>query len=149
MITRHLSGELKRKIARSEGIGRDTVGRILSQQEVVEAVARYQSRLLDMVAKAIDVYDRALASDDLHLATATATKLLEGMQVLHKGGFEQTLQMANRASPETKAREVIRHPSRFCVSSGDWHRFVPSGSGQNCVFFTDRAGVNVNDDALR
>ena len=47
------NGESKREIARVEGIGRDTVGRILSQQEVVETIARYQSQLLDMVPKAI------------------------------------------------------------------------------------------------
>jgi hypothetical protein len=105
VVSRHLSGKSKREIARAEGIGRDTVGRILSQQEVVETIARYQSRLLEMVPKAITVYDEALESDDLHLATATATKLLEGMQVLHKGGIEQTLQLASRASPEVSQNQ--------------------------------------------
>jgi hypothetical protein len=80
---------------------RDTVGRVLSQQPVVEPIAPYQSELLDLVPKAIGVYDEALVSDDLHLAAATATELLEGMQVLHKGGIEQTISMANRASPES------------------------------------------------
>ena len=89
----------------AEGIGRDTVGRILSQQEVVEAIARYQSRLLDLVPKAIGVYDEALASDDLHLAAATATKLLEGLQVLHKGGIEQTIRVASLASPESNQKQ--------------------------------------------
>jgi hypothetical protein len=105
VVSRHLIGESKREIARVEGIGRDTVGRILSQQEVVETIARYQSRLLDIVPKAIGAYEEALASDDLHLAAATATKLLEGMQVLHKGGLDKTLQMAKRASPESNEQE--------------------------------------------
>ncbi len=105
VVSRHLSGESRRGIARAEGIGRDTVGRILSQQEVIETIARYQSQLLDLVPKAIGVYDEALASDDLHLAAATATKLLEGMQVLHKGGLEQTIQIANRASPESSQNQ--------------------------------------------
>ena len=81
------------------------VGRILSQQEVVQMIARYQSRLLEMVPKAIGVYDEALESDDLHLATATATKLLEGMHVLSKGGIEETLSMANKASTEPEERD--------------------------------------------
>ncbi len=105
VVSRHMSGESVRGIARAESIGRDTVGRILSQQEVVETIARYQSRLLDMVPKAIGVYHEALQSDDLHLAAATATKLLEGMQVLHKGGIEQTIQLANRASPESNQEQ--------------------------------------------
>jgi hypothetical protein len=105
VVSRHLNGESKRAIARGEGIGRDTVGRILSQREVLETIARYQSQLLDLVPKAIGAYDEALASDDLHLKAATATKLLEGMQVLHKGGIEQTISMANRASPEANENQ--------------------------------------------
>jgi hypothetical protein len=77
----------------------------LSQQEVVQIIARYQSRLLEMAPKAIGVYDQALQSDDLHLAAATATKLLEGMQVPHKGGIEQTISMANRVSPESNQNQ--------------------------------------------
>jgi hypothetical protein len=106
VISRHLNGESKREIARVEGIGRDTVGRILSQQEVVETIARYQSRLLEMVPNAIDAYEEALAANDLHLKAATATKLLEGMQVLHKGGIEQTISIANRASPEANENQA-------------------------------------------
>jgi hypothetical protein len=101
VVSRHLSGESQREIARVEGIGRDTVGRIFSQQEVIETIARYQSQLLDMVPKAIGAYHDALESDDLHLAAATATRLLAGLHVLHKGGIEQTLRVANRTSPES------------------------------------------------
>ena len=72
---------------------------------MVETIARYQSRLLDLVPKAMGVYDEALASGDLHLAAATATKLLEGLQVLHKGGLEQTIQSANQASPESNQKQ--------------------------------------------
>jgi hypothetical protein len=105
VISRHLSGESKREIARVEGIGRDTVGRILSQQEVLETIARYQSRLLDMVPKAIAAYEEALASDDLHLKAATATKLLEGTNVLSKGGIDDIVKLANQASPEVEERD--------------------------------------------
>jgi hypothetical protein len=77
----------------------------VSQDRSTARLARYQSRLLDMVPKAIGVYYEALQSDDLQLAAATATKLLEGMHVLHKDGIEQTISMANRASPESNQNQ--------------------------------------------
>jgi hypothetical protein len=64
-----------------------------------------QAQLLDLVPKAIGVYEKALSSDDLALATATATKLLEGMHVLSKGGIEETIAIANKASPEAEGKE--------------------------------------------
>lgn len=105
VIERHVNGESNREIARQEGIGRDTVGRILSQQEVVQRIAQCQARLLDLVPKAIGVYEKALSSDDLPLATATATKLLEGTNVLSKGGIDETIALANKASPETEREQ--------------------------------------------
>jgi hypothetical protein len=98
VLVRHMNGQSKREIARVEGIDRETVGRILSQQEVVNQIAQNQARLLSLVPKAIKVCEEALDSDDLRLATATATKILEGMQVL--GGIEQVYEFAKKASPE-------------------------------------------------
>jgi hypothetical protein len=89
VIARHVTGQSNRQIAVAEGIDRETVGRILSQREVAELTAQYRSRLLAMVPKAIAVYDAALSSDDERLRVETATKLLEGFQVLPKGGIEQ------------------------------------------------------------
>jgi hypothetical protein len=51
------------------------------------------------------VYEKALTSDNLPLATATATKVLEGMHVLSKGGIEETIALANKASPEAEAKD--------------------------------------------
>jgi hypothetical protein len=102
VIERHVKGESNREIARQEGIGRDTVGRILSQQEVVERIAQGQARVLDLIPKAIGVYEKVLTSDDLPLATATAAKVPEGMHVLSKGGIEETIALANKASPEAE-----------------------------------------------
>jgi hypothetical protein len=56
------------------------------------------SRLLSLVPRAIEVCAAALESDDERLATATATKILEGAQVL--GGIEQMFEFAKQASPE-------------------------------------------------
>src|SRR5579864_8222449 len=82
VLVRHMNGQSNREIARAEAIDRSTVGRILSQQEVVSLIAQNQARLLSLVPKAIGVCEEALDSDDLRLATATATKLLENLQVL-------------------------------------------------------------------
>lgn len=105
MIARHMDGQSNRRIASEEGIRRETVGHILSQQEVVEKIAQCQARLFDLVPKAISVYEEALNSDNLPLATATATKLLEGTQVLNKNGIEEITKLANQASPERAAEE--------------------------------------------
>jgi hypothetical protein len=107
VIARHINGQSNRDIAIVEGIDRDTVGRILSQREVVQMIAQHQARLLRMVPKAIEVYDKALESDDERVRVAAATKVLEGLQVFHKGGIEQTMEIAHRASPEA-AREQQR-----------------------------------------
>lgn len=103
VLVRHMNGQSKREIARVEGIDRETVSRVLSQQEFVNLVAQNQARLFSLVPKAIKVCEEALDSDDLRLATATATKFLEGMQVL--GGIEQTYEFAKKASPEAEREQ--------------------------------------------
>lgn len=105
VITRHISGESNRQIAIVEGIDRETVGRILSQREVVQKIAEYQSRILNLVPKAIAACEEVLDSDNLHLKAAVAGKILEGTQVLHRGGIEQTIDIANRASPELEQKD--------------------------------------------
>jgi hypothetical protein len=102
VLARHMNGESNREIAKVEGIDRETVGRILSQQEVVNLIAQNQARLLSLVPKAITVCERALDSDDERLATATATKILESLQVL--GSMERAIEIANQVSPEAEKR---------------------------------------------
>jgi hypothetical protein len=97
-----MTGQSNREIARQEGIDRETVGRILSQQEVVNLIAQNQSRLLNLVPKAIAVCEHALDSDDERLATATATKILENLQVL--GSLDRAIEIANQVSPEAEQR---------------------------------------------
>jgi hypothetical protein len=91
VIARHLAGESNRRIAREEGIDRETVSRILSQKELVTMLAEQQSRLLRMGSKAMDVYEEALDSENLGIAVATATKILEGTGVLNKEGLQHTI----------------------------------------------------------
>jgi len=73
VIERHFQGDSKRKIAREEGIDRETVSAILSQKEVAMKMAQLQSRALGMGEMAHDVYEKAMASEDLVLATATCS----------------------------------------------------------------------------
>jgi hypothetical protein len=110
VIARHFAGESLRQIATEEGIARDTAGRILSQPEVVEMMARYQSNLLAMVPLALGVYAEALNSDDLRLALVPATKILD---FFYKGGIEQSIEMVNRASP------VAEQPDRKLLILGE------------------------------
>jgi len=86
VIVAHFNGQSNRQIASAEGIDRDTVGRILSQEEVARLKAEYQSRLFGMVGKAISVYEQALNSDDPRLAAVIATKLID--HVFPKGTME-------------------------------------------------------------
>src|ERR1039458_1113809 len=89
VLARHVTGQSNRQIPVAERLDRETVSRILSQREVAELMAQYRSRLLGMLPKAIGVYEEALASGDERIRVAAATKLLEGMGVLPKGGIEQ------------------------------------------------------------
>jgi hypothetical protein len=97
VIADHLAGYSNRRIAREEGIDRKTVDRILTQNEVVERMARYQQELLSLVPKAIGVYDEALSSDDERVRVTVATKLMEGLLVMPRGNAQQIGEMAERA----------------------------------------------------
>src|SRR6516225_6630335 len=85
----HLAGRSGRRIAREEGIDRKTVDRILTQPEVVKMRSQYKQRLFSFVPKALDVIDEALSSDDERIRFTAATKLLEALQVMPRGGNGQ------------------------------------------------------------
>jgi hypothetical protein len=107
VLARHISGESNRRIATTEGIDRGTVSRILSQREVVEKIARYQSRVFDIVPEAIRVVEAALSSPDERIRTQAAIKVLEGTGVLNRGGIEQAIEIANQASSPTHGKERV------------------------------------------
>jgi hypothetical protein len=116
VIARHLAGESNRRIAREEGIDRETVSRILSQKELVTMLAEQQSRLLRMGSKAMDVYEEALDSENLAIAVATATKILEGTSVLNKEGLQHTIDWAghrNRNYKTPMLPEFRQRPDEF------------------------------------
>jgi hypothetical protein len=122
VIARHISGESKRVIAIEEGIDRATVSRILSQREVVQMIAQYQARLLELMPDAIDAIKAALRSDDHRLRTATALKMLEGFQVLHGGGIEQTIAVANMADADLERKDqqalILGHAVQMMLEKG-------------------------------
>lgn len=102
VIARHIGGQSNRRIAAEEKIDRETVSRILSQQEVTQMIEQYRAQLLAMVPKAIGVYDEALASDDLRIAATAATKLLEGFRVLSREPSE-----AAKPEPDHAQRKYL------------------------------------------
>ena len=69
-------------------------------------MAQYQSQLLSMVPKAIRAYDEALGSDDLRLAFAAATKLMESMRVLNNGFVERP---AEQPDPRQQKVQFLGH----------------------------------------
>jgi hypothetical protein len=64
VIARHMDGQSNRQIAREERVDRQTVGHILSRQEIVDTNARQWSRLQMMGDKALDVLEEALVGDE-------------------------------------------------------------------------------------
>ncbi len=103
VIADYLAGHSNRSIARERGMDRKTVGRIVTQREVVERIAQYRQQLLSLVPKAIDVYDEALLSNDERLRVAVATKLVEGLQVMPRRNG-QIGDMADRLAPPAEDR---------------------------------------------
>ena len=81
MIARHINGESNRRIAAAEGIDRETVGKILSQKEILLMKAQSQAQLFGMVPEAIGTFAGVFGSDDLRLKMATAMKLLDVLRV--------------------------------------------------------------------
>jgi hypothetical protein len=108
IVALHISGESNRKIAITEGIDRGTVGRIVSHGKLVQQIAQCQLRLFDLVPAAIREVESALSSADQRIRMRAAIKVLEGIGVLNRGGIEQSIENASRASSATHGNERIR-----------------------------------------
>ena len=134
VMDRRIRGESNRKIAREERIDRETVNRILSQAEYLAMISEQQSRLLRLSSKAIDVYEEALESDDLGLAVATATKILEGNGVLNKRGLQATIDQSVTRSLLQKTPippEFQQGPNGFVRPQEErLHRMLPASGLQ-------------------
>ena len=102
VIARHMDGQSNRQIAREERVDRQTVGHILSRQEIVDTNARQWSRLQRMGDKALDVLEEALGCEDRRLAVAVALKIAE---YVFPKSVEQAIQLGTEASPEKQREE--------------------------------------------
>ena len=67
-----------------------------------------------LVSEALDVYEEALGSQDPHLATATATRILEGSGVMDKRGLQGTID-------DAVARNTLLQTS-MSVESQTWFK---------------------------
>jgi hypothetical protein len=108
VVALHVAGKSNRKIALAERIDRATVGRIVSQKELVQKLAQSQSRVLDIIPKALRVVEAALSSPDRRIRFQAAIKVLEGTGVLGRGEIERTIENANRAASPKHGDERVR-----------------------------------------
>lgn len=108
VVALHVAGKSNRKIALAERIDRATVGRIVSQEELVQKLAQSQSRVLDIIPKALRVVEAALSSPDRRIRFQAAIKVLEGTGVLNRSGIEPSIEIAKRASLPTRGDERVR-----------------------------------------
>ena len=85
IVVRRAAGETKSSIAKSMGISRETVARVLSQGEYQHIVQKARSQLADLVPKAIKVIEYFLTNEKRNKtdkAADIALAVLHGLQVL-------------------------------------------------------------------
>ena len=85
IVVRRAAGETKSSIAKSMGISRETVARVLSQGEYQHIVQKARSQLADLVPKAIKVIEYFLTNEKrskTDKAAEVALSVLHGLQVL-------------------------------------------------------------------
>jgi hypothetical protein len=93
VISRHMAGESARRIASAEGIDRETVARILTQEDAVDCINRCRSQLLLLMPKVLRAVEELLNCDDPRVKAAIAMKLVDKL-----GSFEQLIGLANTLS---------------------------------------------------
>ena len=80
---RRAAGETKSSIAKSMGISRETVARVLSQGEFVELIQKSRSELMNMLPRAAGVLRHFLdKKQPTNKSADVAMRILEGLQVL-------------------------------------------------------------------
>ena len=85
IVVRRVAGETKSSIAKSMGISRETVARVLSQGEYQHIVQKSRSQLADLLSKAIKVIEYFLTNEKrnkTNKAADIALAVLHGLQVL-------------------------------------------------------------------
>jgi hypothetical protein len=125
VIAGALAGKSKSAIARTEGLKRDTVARILLQPEVEELVAAYRQQALALVplclaglqAKLVDKNGKLRSNSDWRMMTEImkGTQVLVGKQEQEVHGKQDEFDGRTRAELE------------FCLANG---RFPDSTAGE-------------------
>ena len=85
IVVRRVAGETKSSIAKSMGISRETVARVLSKGEYQLIVQKARSQLADLLPKAIRVIEYFLTNEKRNKtdkAADIALAVLQGLQVL-------------------------------------------------------------------
>jgi len=126
VLALHIIGVSNRQIAQQEKLDRETVSRILSQEECTEALAQARSRLTVLMPKAIEVCEEVLSSKNLRIAAPMAMKLLESTGLLGKQALEQPDPVEEPSSDEIKSElDCHEDPNVFAITM--WARILASG----------------------
>jgi hypothetical protein len=129
VLTLHIVGVSNRQIAQQEKLDRETVSRILSQEECTEAIAQARSRLTVLMPKAIEVCEKVLSSKNLRIAAPMAMKLLESTGLLGKQALEQPDPVeARRSSFDEIQPEPDCHEDPNLFATTMWDRILSGKS---------------------
>jgi hypothetical protein len=80
---------------------------MLSESQIMEALAKCHPYVLSLVPKAIRAYADALDSDDLRLKIRVATKLFEGTGLFESRGNERFVETAAAVEQREEERRLI------------------------------------------
>lgn len=80
VLAKRLLGQSKRKIAESEGIHRETVARILSMEDMKNAILDARKKFVGLLPLAIEVYCTALEKREGKAAMDAARHVIDGSQ---------------------------------------------------------------------
>ena len=87
--------------------GSQTADPLLSELQVMEALAKCHPYVLSLVPKAIRAYGEALDSDDLRLKIPVATKLFEGIGLFESRGNERFVETAAVVEQREEEKRLI------------------------------------------
>ena len=112
VLAKKIEGKSNRQIAREAGIHRETVAKILSQEEFRAAILEGRSRLIALIPASIQVYEDVLNGRRSKDKVAVARHVLDGTQVMiprseriHHTSFEEEAEKRTTAELEFAAKQ--------------------------------------------
>ena len=115
VLARKLVGQSEREIARSEKMGRNTVARILSQEEFQKAVLEGRTRVIELIQKAIRAYRKILDAKRHRDKAQVARHILDGTQVMIPRS-----EQVQHTSFEEEAEKRTTAELQFAAKQGRW-----------------------------